>query len=163
MAMAQSMDTGQSEGASPGHGSPAQASVGVAGVVDVSDDEENEAQLKLKEHELRELQKINSIKCIELMRISPKEASRFDIPLCRMVPMPLVRPTLLSDVKRLEAEFSYGYRPGASMFYVSLCDENGKERTVTTKDQQHWGPHWTTVNEEFEVKLAANTDLSKLS
>jgi hypothetical protein len=134
MAMAQSMDTGQSEGASPGHGSPAQASVGVAGVVDVSDDEENEAQLKLKEHELRELQKINSIKCIELMRIPPKEASRFDILLCRMVPMPLVRPTLLSDVKRLEAEFSYGYRPGASMFYVSLCDENGKERTVTTKD-----------------------------
>jgi hypothetical protein len=97
------------------------------------------------------------------MRISPKEASCFDIPLCRMVPMPLVRPTLLSDVKRLEVEFSHTYHLGASMFYVSLCDENGKERTVTAKDQQHWDPHWTTVNEEFEAKLAANPDLSKLS
>jgi hypothetical protein len=48
--------------------------------------------------------------------------------------MPLVRPTLLSDVKRLEAEFSHAYRPGANIFYVSLCDENGKKRTVTAKD-----------------------------
>jgi hypothetical protein len=77
--------------------------------------------------------------------------------------MPLIRPTLLSDVKRLEAEFFHGYRPSATVFYVSLCDENCKERTVTAQDQQHWGLHWTVVNEEFEVKLAANLDLSKLS
>jgi hypothetical protein len=100
-------------------------------VVNVSENKEDKAQPKLNEHELRELQTINSIKCIELMRISPKEASHFDIPLCRMVPMPLVRPTLGSDIKRLEAEFSHGYRLGASMFYVSICDENGEERTVT--------------------------------
>jgi hypothetical protein len=143
MATAQSLDTGQSEEASSRHQSIAQGSVdaGDAGVVDVSDDEENETQLQLNKHELRELQKINSIKCIELMRISPKEASRFDIPLCWMVPMPLVRPTFLSDVKRLEAEFSHGYRPSASVFYVSLCDENGKERTVTNEDRQRWGLH----------------------
>jgi hypothetical protein len=49
------MDTGQSEGASLGYGSLAQASAGVVGIVDVSDDKENEAQLKLIEHELREL------------------------------------------------------------------------------------------------------------
>jgi hypothetical protein len=79
-----------------------------------------------------------------------------------MVPMPLVRPTLLSNIKRLEAEFFHGYRPGTIIFYVYLCDENGKERTVTDQDQQRWGPHWTAVNEEFEAKLAANPDLSKL-
>ena len=57
----------------------------------------------LNEDELQELLKVNSNKCIERMRISPKEASRFDIPLCRMIYMLLVRLTLASDIKRLEA------------------------------------------------------------
>jgi hypothetical protein len=156
------LDTGQSGEASSQPQSPAQA-VDDVPVVDLSDDEENEAQLKLNKNELRELKKLNSIKCIELMRISPKEASRFDIPLCRMVSMPLVRPTLGSNIKRLEAEFSHGYHLGTNVFYVSICDENGEERTVTNKDQQHWGPYWIAVNEEFEEKLAANPHLSKLS
>jgi hypothetical protein len=33
------------------------------------------------------------------MRISSKEISRFDIPLCQMVYMPLVRPILANDIK----------------------------------------------------------------
>jgi hypothetical protein len=48
-------------------------------LMDVSEDEQDEAILKLNEAELRELQKVNSIKCIEGMRILPKEVSRFDI------------------------------------------------------------------------------------
>jgi hypothetical protein len=70
--------------------------------MDVSDNEQDEALLKLNEDELRELQKANSIQCIEGMRMLPKEASRFDILLCQMVYMPLVRPTLAHDIKRLE-------------------------------------------------------------
>ena len=62
--------------------------------MEVSDGKEEEAILKLNEDELRNLWKANSIQCIEGMRLSPKEASRFDIPLCRMIYMPLVRPTL---------------------------------------------------------------------
>ena len=58
--------------------------------MEVSDDEGEEAILKLNEDELRNLQKANSIQCIEGMRLLPKEASRFDIPLCRMIYMPLV-------------------------------------------------------------------------
>jgi hypothetical protein len=50
--------------------------------MDVSEDEADEALLKLNEDELRNLQKANSIQCIEGMRLSPKEASRFDILLC---------------------------------------------------------------------------------
>ena len=57
--------------------------------VEFSDDEEEEALLKLNEDELRRLQKMDSIQVIESMRISPKDASRFDIPLCRMLYMPL--------------------------------------------------------------------------
>jgi hypothetical protein len=131
--------------------------------MEVSDDEQDEALLKLNEDELRELQKVDSIQVIEGMRISPKDASRFDIPLCRMVYMPLVRPTLANDIKKLEAEFTHGYRPGAPVFYVSICNEKGEERSVMEEDTSHWGPHWTLVNEEFEAKLALNPDLHFLS
>jgi hypothetical protein len=129
---------------------------------DVSDDEQDEALLKLNEDELRELHKTNSIQCIETMRILPKVESRFDIPLCRMVYMPLVRPTLSHDIKRLEAEFTHGYRPGAPVFYVSITNERGEERHVKDVDTSNWGPHWTSINTEFEAKLASNPHLSFL-
>jgi hypothetical protein len=131
--------------------------------MEISDDEQDETLLKLNEDELRELQKVDSNQVIEGMRISPKDASRFDIPLCRMVYMPLVRPTLNIDIKRLEADFTHGYRPGAPVFYVSICNEKGEERTVMEEDTSHWGPHWTSANEEFEAKLALNPHLQFLS
>jgi hypothetical protein len=96
----------------------------------LSEDEADEALLKLNEDKLRNLQKANSIQCIEDMRLSPKEASRFDIPLCRMIYMPLVHPTLAHDIKRLEAEFTHVYRLGAFVFYVSTTNENGEERLL---------------------------------
>ena len=73
--------------------------------MEISDNEQDEALLKLNGDELRELQKVDSIQVIEGMRISPKDASRFDILLCRKVYMPLIRPTLANDIKKLEAEF----------------------------------------------------------
>jgi hypothetical protein len=75
------------------------------------------------------------------MRILPKEVSRLDIPLCRIVYMLLVRPTLAYDIKRLEAKFTHGYCPGAPVFYVSICNENGEERFVKDEDISGWGPH----------------------
>jgi hypothetical protein len=129
--------------------------------MEVSDDEQDKALLKLNEDELRELQKVDSIQVIECMRISSKDASRIDIPLCRMVYMPLVRPTLANDIKKLEAEFTQGYWPGAPMFYVSICNEK-EEWSVMEEDTSHWGPHWTSVN-EFEAKLVLNPHLKFLS
>jgi hypothetical protein len=41
-------------------------------LMDVSEDEQDEAILKLNEDELRELLKVDSIQCIEGMRILPK-------------------------------------------------------------------------------------------
>jgi hypothetical protein len=89
----------------------------------------------------REFQKANSIQCIEGMRIQPKEVSKFDILLYRMVYMPLVRPTLAHDIKRLEAKFTHGYRLGASVFYVSITNEYRDERFVKDVDTSNWGPH----------------------
>jgi hypothetical protein len=68
-----------------------------------------EMDRKFNKDDLRGMLKVNSIKCIKCMRIASKEVSRFDIPLCKMVYMPLVRPTLDSDIKRLEVGFAHGY------------------------------------------------------
>ena len=130
--------------------------------MDISEDEVEEALLKLNEDELRNHQKANSIQCVEAMRILPKEASKFDIPLCRMIYMPLVRPTLAEDIKRLEAEFIHGYRLGASVFYVSTTNENGEEKLVKDVDTSNWGLYWTLVNDEFEAKLASDPHLNFL-
>jgi hypothetical protein len=51
-----------------------------------------------------------------------------------MVYMPLVHPTLAHDIKRLEVEFTHGYRPGAPMFYVSITNEHGEERHLKDVD-----------------------------
>jgi hypothetical protein len=55
--------------------------------------------------------------------------------------MLLVRPTLTNDIKRLEAKFTPKYRPGALVFYVSICNEVGEQRLVSEEGQVHWGPH----------------------
>jgi hypothetical protein len=44
-------------------------------------DIEEEMDRKLNEDDLRRMLKVNSNKCIEDMRIKPKQSSRFDIPL----------------------------------------------------------------------------------
>jgi hypothetical protein len=93
------------------------------------------------------------------MWILPTEVSRFDLPLYRMVYMPLVHPILAHDIKRLEAEFTHGYQPGAPMFYVSITNEHGDERFVKDVDTSNWDPHWISVNNEFEAKLASNPHL----
>jgi hypothetical protein len=97
----------------------------------MDEDIEEEMDQKLNEADLRGMLKVNSNKCIEDMRVKPKQSSRFDIPLCRMVYMPLVRPTLDSDIKRLEAEFAHGYRAGSNVFYVSICNERGESAKIT--------------------------------
>jgi hypothetical protein len=125
-------------------------------------EEHDEPKIGLNEDKLRQVLKVNSNKCIEHMRINPKEASRFDIPLCRMIYMPLVRPTLESDIKRLEAEFFHGYRHGASIFYVTLCNERGEERSVSEAEMRNWDPLWIEANKHFDDQLRANKHLQHL-
>ncbi len=60
------------------------------------------------EDEIRTRQKLNSVATITSLRFQPISSSRFSIPLCRMLPMPMVRPTLSSDLAKLEQEFVHG-------------------------------------------------------
>ena len=57
-----------------------------------------------------------------------------------MVAMPMVRPTLSTDLAKLEQEFVHGYREGSSVFYVTLTDEEGNVREVTDADKASWVP-----------------------
>jgi len=77
------------------------------------------------------------------------------IPLCRMVPMPMVRPTLACDLTLLEHQFTGGYEEGAWVFYVSICDKDGHSEVFNPAEKEEWGPLWNVVNDEFNTMLMA--------
>ena len=79
----------------------------------------------LTEDELRCIQKGDSIDILSNLRMKPEELFRLHIPLCRLVAMPMVRPTLAYDITKLEQEFVGGYRDGAVVLYVSTTNEEG--------------------------------------
>jgi hypothetical protein len=61
--------------------------------------EEDEMELKEYKDNLQKLLMVNSIKCIDHMRIQPWKESTFDIPHYYMVYMPLMKPTLDFNIK----------------------------------------------------------------
>ena len=90
----------------------------------------------LMEDDLRDYHKVDSVNTIASLRMKPTNLFRLQIPLCCMVPMPMVRPTLSSDLDFLEHEFSKGYRDGAAVFYVTTTDEAGKSSIITEEDSK---------------------------
>lgn len=115
------------------------------------------------EDEIRTRQKLNSVATITSLRVQPSSSSRFNIPLCRMLAMPMVRPTLASDLTKLEQEFVHGYREGASVFYVTTTNEEGKTQEVTEADKASWGPIWDAKNDVFNSFLLSDPNLSGLT
>ena len=110
--------------------------------------------------EIRSRQKLNSVTTISSLRVKPFAYSRIDIPLCRMQPMPIVRPMMQCDLSKLEEEFSHGYREGASVFYVSITDEGGRTREVSAADKARWGPIWNKKNDQFNDFLLSIPELA---
>jgi hypothetical protein len=71
--------------------------------IDAEEDDDDESVGVAEEDELstdqiRATKKVNSIATIEALRLKPSSLSRMRISLCRMVAMPIVRPTLSSDL-----------------------------------------------------------------
>ena len=114
------------------------------------------------EDDIRTRQRLNSIAAISRLRVQPLSSSRFNIPLCRMLAMPMVRPTLPTDLAKLEQEFVHGYREGASVFYVTITDEEGNTHEVTESDKASWGPIWSAKNDDFNSFLMSVPELSSL-
>ena len=120
----------------------------------------DDAQFLGDEDEIRTRQKLNSVSTITSLRFQPITSSRFNIPLCRMLAMPMVRPTLTSDLAKLEQEFVHGYREGASVFYVSVTNEEGKTQEVLEADKASWGPIWNSKNDVFNTFLLSDPHLA---
>jgi hypothetical protein len=114
-------------------------------------DEEDE----LSTDQIRATRKVNSIATIEALRLKPSSLSRMRVPLCRMVAMPIVRPTLSLDLASLEDNFVHGYREGVAVFYLSITNEAGQIEKVSDEDLASWGPYWHAVNTRFEEFLSS--------
>jgi hypothetical protein len=112
------------------------------------------------EDDIMTRQKLNSVAKISRLRFQPLISSRFSIPLCRMLAIPMVRPTLTSDLAKLEQEFVHGYREGASVFYVTVTNEERKTHEITEADKASWDPIWRAKNEEFNSFLLSVPELA---
>ena len=92
---------------------------------------------------------MDTVATLQSLRLFPNELSRLRIPLCRLVPMPMVRPTLALDILALEQQFVYGYEEGARVFYVSIGDEQSYIGVFSLEEKQEWGALWNLVNDQF--------------
>jgi hypothetical protein len=147
-----------------GQGSPSAVAVHLVGSEDdqpsidaEEDDDESvgvDEEDELSTDQIRATRKVNSIATIEALCLKPSSLSRMRVPLCRMVAMPIVRPTLSSDLASLEDDFVHGYREGAAVFYLSITNEAGQIEKVSDEDLVSWGPYWRAVSARFEEFLS---------
>ena len=114
--------------------------IGGGGKDPLEQDDVDDEEKGLIENELRRIQKGDSIDILSELRMKPKELFRLHIPLCRLVPMPIVRPTLACDITKLEQEFAGGYRDGAAVIYVSTTNEEGQREEFSDEEMSKWDP-----------------------
>ena len=120
----------------------------------------SDVELKVKLHDLAIKESVPTASRLEKLKWQPKQKGRLFIPLCRMLPLPVVRPFLKNDVSQLATHFmSDGYMEGCGFFYVALEDNHGHTNDVTSAVIANWSPQWKEVNEVFEKKLLADDDL----
>ena len=109
------------------------------------------------EDEIPTRYKLNFVATITSLRFQPMCSSRCSIHLCIMMPMPMVGPTLSSDLAQLEQEFVHGYREGASVFYATTTNEDGKIHKMTEANKISWGCIWNAKNDVFNAFLPIST------
>jgi hypothetical protein len=56
-----------------------------------------------------------------------KRKAQMNIPLCRMISMPIVHLAFKIDVLKMEQAFQIGYREGDKVFCISPLNWKGKE------------------------------------
>ena len=108
------------------------------------------------------MQKGDSIDILSDLHMKPKELFRLHIPLCRLVAMPMVKPTLSYDITKLEQEFAGGYCDGAVVFYVSTTNEEGKNQEFSKDEMSKWDPIWREKNKVFTRYLNSRPELNFL-
>jgi len=102
--------------------------------------------------------KVKIVEVLERHKIHPKGKARMNIPLYRMISMPVVRPSLKIDVFKMEHAFQMDYQKGDNFFYVFPTNWQGEEAFVA--DHIHeWDDHEKTVNASFDEALNVDEDL----
>jgi hypothetical protein len=112
---------------------------------------------------LQRQKRFNSVEVLRNLEIPSGGKAHMDILLCRMASLQVVRPALINDIQKLQADFVHGYRVGAAVFYVSLTNERGEGSLVSDVDRANWDEHWRTRDREFEDFLKADKDLCFMS
>lgn len=97
---------------------------------------------------------MNVVATIANLRLQPVNISRHHIPLCRMVSMPMVRPTLSCDFNQTQGRVCPWLSRWATVFYVSITNEQGDVQELTEKDKVKWGPLWDDESEKFNKYLS---------
>ena len=115
----------------------------------------------VKAHAILSDHSFNSNSVIENLQFQPTSKSRFFIPLCRLLSMPLVRPTLLSDVLKLEQGFIHGYRSGSAVFYISVVNNEMETADVTSELMNSWNVHWKNASAKFDEFLKEDDVLNQ--
>ena len=77
-----------------------------------------------------------------------------DIFLCKMVILQVVQPALQSDIDKMKADFIHGYRPRATIFYVSTTNYLGHKRMASDDNTAARSPNWQYQEHEFELFLS---------
>ncbi len=106
--------------------------------------------------------KVKTVELLERHKIHPKAKVRMNIPLCRMISMLVVRPTLKIDVLKMEWAFQMGYQKGYKVFYVSPTNWQGEEAFVVNHIHE-WDDHYKSMNATFKEALDFDEDLQRFN
>jgi hypothetical protein len=117
---------------------------------DANESAEVDEEDELSADQIQASRKVNSIATIEALCLKSSSLSCTLVPLCRMVAMPIIRPTLSSDLVSLEGDFMHRYREGAAAFYLFTTNERGQIDKVADEDLKSWDPLWYVVINRFE-------------
>jgi hypothetical protein len=95
-------------------------------------------KLKLPDLTINKGECSNSVSSWEA-KMTPKLKGRLFIPLCRMMPLLVVRPYVKNGVSQLATYFiTDGYLEGYGLFYVALDDNHGHTNDVTSSVVAKW-------------------------
>jgi hypothetical protein len=133
-------------------------------IVDISTIPLSEREVELEIHGILKKESVNITSRLEKLRFKPRSKSKINIPLCRMISLPVVRPFLKNDVMNLAAHFvACGYMEGNGVFYVALGNNEGKTIDVTLDIVASWSDKWVQANALFEEELNSDDDLRVFS
>ena len=108
--------------------------------IDLDDESVPETGQDMLEDDIRKTQKLDIVSTIASLKLTTSNSSRMRVPLCRMIPMPMVRPTLACDLVQLENQFAWGYEEGARVFYLSMANESGQMGVFLSEEKEEWRP-----------------------